>query len=162
MSKPAVFDIPAYHTLLLLTDAAINVLPSVGQRPALIRSALPIARARGIETPRVACIAPAETVNERVPTTGECAAIVSAARDDATMDAVVDGPFGVDGAVRADAAGTKRTESAVAAIVAGARIPIVLTSRADREETKFLSIRLAIAVAHQLPNSSARERLGKP
>ena len=97
-------------------------------------------------------IAPTETVNEKVPTTGEYAAIVSAARnDDATVDAIVDGPFGLEGAVRTDAAGTKKIESAVVAIVAP-----------DREETKSLSIRLAIAVAHQLPNSSTHERLATP
>ena len=105
---------------------------------------------------RATGIAPTETVNEKVPTTGEYATIVSAARNDdasvdAVVDAVVDGRFGIDGAVRTDAAETKKIESAVVAIVAP-----------DREETKFLSIRLAIAVAHQLPNSSTHERLATP
>lgn len=177
ISHIAVADVPTHHKLLLLTDAAITVAPTVDQRLELIRNALPFARALGLERPKVACIAPVETVSEKVASTGEAAEIVERVNAGEVPGVEIAGPFGLDVALSAQAAAVKSisgpvagdadlvlapnldtgnaiyksltifANARVAGVVGGARIPIVLTSRADSEQTKFASIRLATAAA---------------
>jgi phosphate butyryltransferase len=173
ISHVAVVDVPRHHKLLLVTDAAINVSPGVQEAATLVRNAAVVAKSVGIDRPLVACVAPAEKVSDKVPSTGHSAAL---ARLFADLDdgPVVEGPFGLDVAVSPEAAAIKgiggevpgRADivllpcldagnvlyksltvlagASVAGVVAGAKVPIVLTSRADSEETKFLSILLSL------------------
>ena len=177
ISHVALFDLPTYPKLLLLSDAAIVVAPTVEQRIEIIRNVLPVARSVGIDRPKIACIAPAEKVSERVASTGEEAEIVRRMREGGVSGVEVDGPFGFDVAVDAEAAATKGIEgpvagdadviiapgldagnalyksmsffgkAQVAGVVSGAKVPVVLTSRADSENAKYASLRLAIAGA---------------
>jgi len=176
ISHIAVADVAAYHKLLIITDAAITVQPTVDDKIELIRNAAKIARSIGISTPKVACIAPVEKVSEKVPSTLD-AALVTQRFSDKTrpFDAIVDGPFGLDVAISRDAAKIKGiggsvagdadivlvpgidagnilyksisilAGGALAGVVGGARVPIILTSRADSEESKFNSLLLALA-----------------
>ena len=175
ISHVSLFDVPGYHKLLMLTDAAITIAPDVDQKLRLISNALPVAWAIGLRRPKVACIAPVERVTEKVPSTVDAAEVVRRVRADDTLGVLIDGPFGLDVAVSRDAAQIKKIDgdvagdadllltpnldagnavykslsflagAAVSGIVVGARIPVVLTSRADSEATKFASIRLALA-----------------
>ncbi|MFP4377605.1 MAG: phosphate acyltransferase, partial [Spirochaetales bacterium] len=177
ISHVALFDLPAYPKLLLLSDAAIVVAPSIEQRIQIIKNVLPVAHSVGIDQPKVACIAPAEKISEKVASTGEAAEIIRRVREGAITGVEIDGPFGLDVAVDPDAAKTKGIggpvagdadvilapcldtgnalykslsyfgKGRVAGIVSGAKVPVVLTSRADSEEAKYASLRLAIAGA---------------
>jgi phosphotransacetylase len=177
ISHVAVADVPVYHKLLLLTDAAINVTPSVDQRIQLIRNALPVVHSLGIRRPKIACVSPVEKISERVVSTGESAEIVRRVEAGEATGVEIAGPFGLDVALSRQAAGVKSISGTVAGdadlllvpnldtgnaiyksltvlagariagVVGGARIPIILTSRADSEHTKFASIRLAVAGA---------------
>jgi phosphate butyryltransferase len=177
ISHVALFDLPAYHKPLLLSDAAINVHPTVEQRIEIIKNVLPVAASIGVEEPKIACIAPAEKVSEKVPSTGEAAAIVEQLQAEAEWPMLIDGPFGFDVAVDAEAAHTKQIagpvagdadvilvpcldagnalyksltrfgQAQVAGVVSGAKVPVVLTSRADSEQAKYASLQLAIAGA---------------
>lgn len=176
ISHVAVADVGTYHKLLILTDAAITVNPTVDEKVELIRNAVNVARSLGITRPKVACVAPVEKVSERVPSTLDAALLAGRFRDDTRpFDAVVDGPFGLDVAISAEAARIKGVGSpvagdadilllpgidagnvlykaisilargAMAGVVAGTRVPIVLTSRSDSEESKYHSLLLALA-----------------
>ncbi len=176
ISHVAVADVATYHKLLIITDAAIMVQPTVDDKVELIRNAAQIARSIGIALPKVACVAPVEKVSEKVPSTLDAAVITKLFSDDARpLDAIVDGPFGLDVAISSEAAAIKGiggpvagdadilllpgidagnvlyksittlAGGAVAGVVAGARVPIILTSRADSEESKYHSLLLALA-----------------
>ncbi len=177
ISHVSLFDVPGYHKLLMLTDAAITIAPDVEQKLALIANAMPVAAAIGLRKPKVACIAPVERVTEKVRSTVDAAEVVRRVNADGSLGILIDGPFGLDVAVSRDAARIKKIDgdvagdadlllmpnldagnavykslsflaaAAVSGIVVGARIPVVLTSRADSEATKFASVRLAIAVS---------------
>ncbi len=176
ISHVAVASVEAHHKLLIVTDAAITVSPTVDEKVELIRNAVAVARSLGIARPKVACVAPVEKVTEKVASTLDAALITQRFQDDSRpVDAIVDGPFGLDVALSSEAAGIKGIESPVAGdadillmpgldagnalykaisilargsmagIVAGARVPIILTSRSDSEETKYHSLLLALA-----------------
>jgi phosphate butyryltransferase len=182
ISHVAVADVAAHHKLLVITDAAITVQPTVDDKIELIRNAAQVARTIGVAVPKVACVAPVEKVSDKVPST-VAAALVTQRFSGATrpFDAVVDGPFGLDVAISAEAAAIKGiggqvagdadillmpgidagnvlyksisilAGGAVAGVVGGARVPIILTSRADSEESKYFSLLLALASAIVLP-----------
>lgn len=178
ISHVAVADVDTYHKLLMVTDAAITVQPTVGEKVELIRNAARIAAGIGVDRPKVACVAPVEKVSEKVPSTVEAAQVKQRfGGETPPVDAVVDGPFGLDVALSPEAAeikgigGTVAGDAdiilvpgidtgnvlyksitilaggAVAGVVSGARVPIVLTSRADSEESKFHSLLLALTSA---------------
>lgn len=166
-------DVPAYHKPLIVTDAAINIQPTLDQKRDICQNAVDFLRALGVEEPRVAVLAAVETVNPRMPSTLDAAALtVMAARGQIT-GARVDGPLAFDNAINLDAANTKGIVSAVAGeadillvpdleagnmlakqliyfagataagIVLGARVPIVLTSRSDSLSARIASATLA-------------------
>ncbi len=176
LSHVAVFQIPGYPKLLMITDAAINIAPSLAEKVQIIQNAINVAHSLGIEEPNVACIAAVEKVYpDKMPATADCAALSVMARRGQIKGAVVDGPFGLDNAVSAESARIKGVKSQMpgkvdillcpnietgnaiyktlmefgqarcAAIVVGTKVPVVLTSRADSEETKFTSIALGVA-----------------
>jgi phosphate butyryltransferase len=176
LSHVAVFQIPAYPKLLMVTDAAINIAPTLGQKAQITQNAVFVAHALGIEIPNVACIAAVEKVYpDKMPATLDCACLSVMAKRGQIKGALVDGPLGLDNAVSEESARVKGvksdmpgkvdillcpsvevgnviyktlmefTQAKCAAVVVGTRSPVVLTSRADSDETKFTSIALGVA-----------------
>ena len=176
LSHVAVFEIPAYPKLLMITDAAINISPGLMEKAQIIQNAVDVSHSLSIETPLVACIAAIEKVNpDRMPATVDCACLSKMAQRGQIKGAVVDGPLGLDNAISEKSAEVKGVKSQVAgksdiilcpnietgnviyktliefaqakcaAIVAGTKVPVILTSRADSHETKFMSITLGVA-----------------
>lgn len=175
LSHVALCDIPAYERVFLLTDAGITTYPNAAQKRLIVLNALACATALGMERPRVAMVAPVEKVSDKVASTGEAAAVVEAFARDVRLE--IDGPFGLDVAISRDAARTKGIGGNVAGradilvmpnidaanvlyksltgfagartagIVAGASVPIVLTSRSDNEESRLNSLRFALVAA---------------
>lgn len=174
LSHVAVFQLPSYPKLLLLTDAAINIAPNLLEKAQIIQNAIGVAHCLGIENPLVACVAALEKVNPKMPATVDAAILSMMAKRGQITGALVDGPFGLDNAVSEESARIKGVEGPVAgkadiilvpdiecgnaiyktlmefaqaecaAIVAGTGVPVVLTSRADSSETKFMSIALGV------------------
>ncbi|WP_020186173.1 bifunctional enoyl-CoA hydratase/phosphate acetyltransferase [Methylopila sp. 73B] len=170
-------DVPAYAKPIVVTDAAINIQPTLEQKRDICQNAVDMLRLLGVEKPRVAVLAAVETVNAKMPSTLDAAALtVMAARDQIT-GALVDGPLAFDNAISPDAAKTKGIVSPVAGqadvllvpdleagnmlakqlihfagadaagLVLGARVPIVLTSRSDSLRTRIASAALAKLIA---------------
>ncbi len=166
-------DVPAYDKPLIVTDAAINIQPTLDQKRDICQNAIDLLRALGVDEPRVAVLAAVETVNAKMPSTLDAAALtVMAARGQITGGRV-DGPLAFDNAINLDAAKTKGIVSPVAGeadillvpdleagnmlakqliyfagataagIVLGARVPIVLTSRSDPLSARIASATLA-------------------
>jgi len=180
LTHVAVFEIPDFPRLLLLTDAAINIAPTLLEKAQIIQNAVDLALSLGIENPKVACIAAMEKVNpEKMPATADAACLSMMAKRGQIKNAVVDGPFGLDNAISEESAKIKGVKSPIAgkadillcpdiesgnviyktliefskakcgAIVLGAKSPVVLTSRADSDETKFMSIALGVVGSRQ-------------
>ena len=176
LSHVAVFEIPLYPKLLVITDVAINIAPGLMEKAQIIQNAVDVSHSLGIETPLVACIAAVEKVNpDKMPATVDCACLSKMAQRGQIKGAIVDGPFGFDNAISEKSAHVKGIESQVAgkadiilcpnietgnviyktliefaqakcgAIVVGTKAPVILTSRADSHETKFMSIALGVA-----------------
>jgi phosphate butyryltransferase len=172
----AVFEIPDYPKLLMLTDAAINISPNLMEKAQIIQNAVEVAHSLGIQTPLVACIAAVEKLNpEKMPATVDAAALSMMAKRGQITGAIADGPLGLDNAISEESAKVKGVRSSIAgkadillapdieagnviyktliefarakcaAIVLGTKVPVVLTSRADSHETKFMSIALGVA-----------------
>jgi phosphate butyryltransferase len=176
LSHVAVFEIPSYHKLLMITDAAINIAPSLADKAQIIQNAVDLAQSLGTKMPNVACIAAVEKVYpDKMPATLDCACLSVMAKRGQIRGARVDGPFGLDNAVSEEAARIKGIKSQMAgqvdiilcpsvetgnviyktlvefarakcaALVVGTKAPVVLTSRADSDQTKFASIALGVA-----------------
>jgi len=176
LSHFALFEIPAYHKLLGITDVAINIAPSLEDKVAIINNAVDFLRRLGISNPKVAMIAAVETVNEQMPATVDAAGIAQMNRDHIIRDCLVEGPLAFDTAISKESAEHKNlvsevagdadllvmpdieagnvlykalayfAGSRVASVILGASAPVVLTSRSDSEEAKLNSILLAAAV----------------
>ena len=177
MSHCFLMETPSYPRPFIITDAAINVAPTLPEKADIVRNAVDLAHAFGIVRPRVAVLAAVETVNPRMPATLDAAALCKMADRGQIEGAVVDGPLAFDNAVSAAAARTKGIVSEVAGcadillvpdlesgnmlakqleylggaasagIVLGARVPIVLTSRADTRESRIASCAVALVAA---------------
>jgi phosphate butyryltransferase len=177
LSHVAAYDATDPDRLVLFSDVAMNIAPSLDQKVRVLENAVDVAHRLGIERPRVAVIAAVETVNPEMPATLEAAAIAKMADRGQIRGCVVDGPLALDNALSAEAARHKGISSPVAgaadilllpdieagnvlykalglicgrplaAVVVGASAPVVLTSRADSDETKFNSIALAAAIS---------------
>ncbi|MFT3717265.1 bifunctional enoyl-CoA hydratase/phosphate acetyltransferase [Pseudorhodoferax sp.] len=169
---------PAYPRPFIITDAAVNIAPTLQHKADIIRNAITLAHAIGVAEPRVAILAAVETVNPAMPATLDAAALCKMADRGQITGAVLDGPLAFDNAVSAAAARTKGIASpvagqadvlvvpdlesgnmlakqleymgdaATAGIVLGARLPIILTSRADSRETRIASCAIAVLLAH--------------
>ena len=172
------FDIPLYPKPLLITDAALNIRPSLDDKVDIIQNAIDFARVLGVPRPKVAILSAVETVNPAIPSTLDAAALCKMADRGQIKGGVLDGPLAFDNAISAHAAQVKGIVSPVAGdadilavpdlesgnmlakqleyladaltsgIVLGARVPIVLTSRADSAETRTASTAVAMVMAH--------------
>ncbi|HET7364389.1 MAG TPA: bifunctional enoyl-CoA hydratase/phosphate acetyltransferase [Burkholderiales bacterium] len=179
MSHCFIMQTPAYPRPFIITDAAINIAPTLRDKADIIRNAVDLAHAFGIARPRVAILAAVETINPNMPATLDAAALCKMAERGQITGAVLDGPLAFDNAVSAAAARTKGIVSEVAGaadilvvpdleagnmlakqleylggaasagIVLGARVPIVLTSRADPREARIASCAVALVVARR-------------
>ena len=170
---------PAYPRPFIITDAAINIAPTLDDKADIVRNAIDLAHAIGVAEPRVAILAAVETINPHMPATLDAAALCKMAERGQITGALLDGPLAFDNAVSMAAAHTKGIVSEVAGradilvvpdlesgnmlakqlefmgsaasagIVLGARVPIVLTSRADSRETRIASCAVAVLLAHR-------------
>lgn len=177
LSHVAVFDVPNYDRLFFVTDAAMNIAPDLGNKKQIIENAAKVAHSLDIEKPKVAAICAKEKVNPKMPATLDAAELEKMNKSGEIKDCIVGGPFALDNAVSVEAAKHKGIEHPVAGhadilmvptievgnvlyksmvffsgsknagIIVGAKAPIVLTSRADSEETKLNSIALGVLMA---------------
>jgi phosphate acetyltransferase len=173
------FDCPNYHKPLMLTDAVVNIAPGLMEKADIVRNAIDLAHGLGIPNPKVAILAAVETVNPALPSTIDAAALCKMADRGQITGATLDGPLGFDNAVSLDSASTKGIVSLVAGepdilvvpsldagnslykslvylggaacagLVLGARIPIILTSRADSRQSRVASCALAALTVQQ-------------
>ena len=178
ISHATVLSVASYPKAFMITDAAINIAPSLEVKVDIAQNAIDLAHALGVEMPKVAILSAVETVNPKIPSTIDAAALCKMADRGQITGAILDGPLAYDNAISAQAAETKGIKSPVsgdidillapdlesgnmlfkqltylagaegAGIVLGTRIPIVLTSRADSARTRLASIAVMARVAH--------------
>lgn len=172
-----IMDVPQHPNALIITDAAINIAPSLDDKVDIIQNAIDLAHAMGVTDVKVAILSAMETVTAKVPSTIEAAALCKMADRGQITGAVLDGPLALDNAISPEAAEIKRIASPVAGranilvvpdleagnmlakslsflahadaagIVLGARVPVILTSRADSLLTRLASCAVAVLVA---------------
>lgn len=174
LSHVAVFEVPGFERLLIVTDAAMNIAPTLDEKAQIVNNAVDFALGIGIDHPKVAPIAAVEVVNTNMQATVDAAALTIMNNRGQIKNCLIDGPLALDNAVSAIAAEHKGIQSGVAgnadillvptievgnvlyksliyfakakvgAMVAGATAPIVLTSRSDTAESKLYSLALAL------------------
>jgi phosphate acetyltransferase len=172
-----VMDVPSYEQPIIISDAAVNIQPTLEEKVDIVQNAIDLAHALGFPEVRVAVLSAMETVNPQVPSTIEAAALCKMAERGQITGAILDGPLALDNAISLEAAEIKKIDSAVAGranvlivpdldagnmlaksltflagadaagIVLGARVPIILTSRADSEIARMASCAVAVLVA---------------
>jgi phosphate acetyltransferase len=172
-----IMDVPGHPNPLIITDAAVNIAPDLDTKVDIIQNAIDLAHAMGNEQVRVAILSAMETVTTKVPSTIEAAALCKMAERGQITGAVLDGPLALDNAISPEAAAIKKIASPVAGranilavpdleagnmlakslsflanadaagIVLGARVPIILTSRADSLVSRLASCAVAVMVA---------------
>ena len=178
ISHVFVMDVPTYHKVLIVTDGAINITPTLEDKVDICQNAIDLAISLGLEKPKVAILAAVETVNSKMPATLDAAALCKMAERGQIKGALLDGPLAFDNAISKQAAETKGIKSAVAGdpdillapdleagnilakqlsflanadsagMVLGAKVPIILTSRADSVRSRIASCAVAKLVAH--------------
>lgn len=169
-----IMDVPGHDDALVITDAAVNIAPTLAEKVDIVQNAIDLAHALGVSEVRVAILSAMETVNPNVPSTLEAAALCKMADRGQITGGVLDGPLALDNAISTEAAAIKKIVSAVAGranvlvvpdleagnmlaksmaylagadgagIVLGARVPIILTSRADELLTRLASCAVAV------------------
>ena len=177
ISHVFVMDVPTYADTLFITDAAVNISPDLDAKRDIVQNAVDLFKAIGLGPPRVAILAAVETVTSKMPATIEAAALCKMADRGQITDAVLDGPLAFDNAIDPQAARIKGIQSPVAGraqilvvpdleagnmlaknliylakadsagLVLGARVPIVLTSRADSVRSRMASCAVAVLYA---------------
>ena len=177
MSHVFIFEVPDYPRLLLVSDAAVIIALDLAAKRDIVQNAIDCAMALGIVEPRVAVLAAVETVHPAMPTTTDAASLAKMAHRGQIVGGIVDGPLAFDNAISPEAVATKHIVSEVAGradvliapnieagnmvakqltyfsgalsagIVIGARVPIILTSRADGELTRLASCAVALLVS---------------
>jgi phosphotransacetylase/acyl dehydratase len=177
ISHALVIDVPTYHKMFMMTDAAVNIAPTLADKKDIIQNAIDLAHALGIENPKVGILSAVETVNPSIPSTLDAAALCKMADRGQITGGILDGPLAFDNAISAEAARIKKIRSEVsgdvdillapdlesanmlfkqltylagaegAGIVLGTRIPVVLTSRADSVRTRLASAAVMAIVA---------------
>jgi phosphate acetyltransferase len=187
MSHVFRFDVPLYSKPLLITDAALNIRPTLMEKVDIIQNAIDFARILGVHTPKVAILSAVETVNPSIPSTLDAAALCKMAERGQITGGLLDGPLAFDNAISSEAAHIKNIDSPVAGhadilavpdlesgnmlakqleylagasgsgLVLGARIPIALTSRADGPTNRVASALLALLAAHNARRNHARK-----
>jgi len=186
MSHVFRFDVPLYHKPLLITDAALNIRPSLQDKIDIVQNAIDFARVMGVKVPKVAILAAVEVVNPSMPSTLDAAALCKMADRGQITGGVLDGPLAFDNAISMAAAEIKHISSPVAGhadiflvpdlesgnmlakqleylagasgsgLVLGARVPIALTSRAEGPSNRVASALLGLMVAHNARRTHAR------
>lgn len=173
LSHLAIFEIKAYHKLLAVTDVAMNIAPDLTAKIGIVNNSVKYLNKIGIKNPKVAAISAAETVNQAMQSSVDAAVIAKMSERNQITDCIIDGPLAFDNAISKESAEHKGIKSEVAgdadlllmpnietgnvlykslsffansgiaAVILGAKVPIVLTSRSDSEESKLNSIYLA-------------------
>ena len=176
LSHVGIYEIDSYPKLLFVTDAGINISPDLKQKAEIIQNAVYVANRLGIQKPKVAVLSAIELVNPAIQSTVDAAALSKMAQRGQITNCIVDGPLAMDNAINLDAALHKHIESEVAgnadilvvpniesgnilvkslvflykaktcSILTGAKVPLVVTSRAESSMTKYLSILLALSM----------------
>jgi phosphate acetyltransferase len=178
ISHVFLMDVPTYHKVLVVTDAAINIAPTLEDKVDICQNAVDLAIDLGVERPKVAILAAVETVTSKMPATIDAAALCKMADRGQIKGAILDGPLAFDNAISKHAADIKGIQSEVAGdpdillvpdleagnmlakqlsflanadsagLVLGARVPIILTSRADNVRSRIASCAVAMLAAH--------------
>lgn len=178
LSHAFIMDVPTYHKVLIVTDGAINIAPNLEDKADICQNAIDLAISFGLEQPKVAILAAVETVTSKMPATLDAAALCKMAERGQIKHGLLDGPLAFDNAISKQAAATKGIVSAVAGdpdillapdleagnilakqltflakadsagLVLGARVPIILTSRADSVRSRIASCAVAVLAAH--------------
>jgi len=186
LSHCFVMDVPSYESALIISDAAVNIAPTLEDKVDIVQNAIDLARALRFPEVRVAILSAMETVNPKVPSTVEAAALCKMADRGQITGGILDGPLALDNAIDLAAAGIKKIVSPVAGranvlivpdleagnmlakslsflakadsagIVLGAKVPIILTSRADSVMARLASCAVASLVAATRRESVAR------
>jgi phosphate acetyltransferase len=181
-----VLDVPDYSDTLILSDAAVNIAPTLEEKADIVQNAIDLTRALRFPEARVAILSAVETVNPKIPSTVEAAALCKMADRGQITGGILDGPLALDNAVSLKAASIKKIASPVAGranvlivpnleagnmlaksllllakadaagIVLGAKVPIILTSRADAVLTRLASCAVAALVAQARRENAAR------
>lgn len=186
ISHVFVMDIPTYHKVLIVTDAAINIAPTLEDKVDIVQNAIDLAISLGLEKPKVAILAAVETVNSKMQATLDAAALCKMAERGQISGGLLDGPLAFDNAISKQAAETKGIKSQVAGdpdillapdleagnilakqlsflanadsagLVLGAKVPVILTSRADNVRSRIASCGVAKLVAHARRQTAGR------
>ena len=185
MSHVFLMDVPTYHKPIIVTDAAINIAPTLEDKVDICQNAIDLAHVMGKKKPKVAILAAVETVTSKMPATIDAAALCKMADRKQITGGVLDGPLAFDNAISKEAAKTKGIASEVAGdpdillvpdleagnmvakllaylanaesagLVLGARVPIILTSRADSVRSRIASCAVAMLAAHARRRAAA-------
>lgn len=177
LTDVSVFEIPEFGRLLLISDIALVVSPGLEERVAIVQNAIDVAHRLGIVEPKVAILAATETVNPKIPLSRDAADLSKMAQRGQIKGGIVDGPLGFDNAISPEAVAIKGIRSEVAgqadvliapdmeggnllartlvcfarakmaSVIVGGKCPLVMPSRADPAETKFVSLALGVLVA---------------
>jgi phosphotransacetylase len=178
ISHVFIMDVPTYHKVLVVTDAAINIAPVLEDKVDIVQNAIDLCVSLGIELPKVAVLAAVETVNSKMQATLDAAALCKMAERGQIKNGLIDGPLAFDNAISREAARIKGISSPVAGdpdillapdleagnilakqlsflaradsagLVLGAKVPIILTSRADSVRSRIASCGVAMLAAH--------------
>ena len=182
ISHVFVMDVPTYHKVLIVTDGAINISPTLEDKADICQNAVDLAISLGLKKPKVAILAAVETVTSKMPATIDAAALCKMSERRQITGAMLEGPLAFDNAISKEAAITKGIQSEVAGdpdillapdleagnilakqlsfltkadsagLVLGARVPIILTSRADSVRSRIASCAVAMLAAHARRN----------
>jgi phosphotransacetylase len=188
ISHVFIMDVPTYPKPLAVTDAAINIFPDLETKVDIVQNAIDMARALGRERPKVAILSAVETVTPKIPSTIDAAALCKMAERGQIRGGLLDGPLAFDNAISKEAADIKGIRSEVAGdpdillvpdleagnmlakqltflanadaagIVLGARVPIILTSRADTVRARMASCAVAVLLAHARRQAASAPR----
>jgi phosphotransacetylase len=178
ISHAFIMDVPSYHKVLIVTDAAINIAPALEDKADICQNAIDLAISLGLAHPKIAILAAVETVTSKMPATIDAAALCKMADRGQITGGILDGPLAFDNAISKQAAQTKGIHSSVAGdpdillvpdleagnmlakqltflaaadsagLVLGARVPIILTSRADSVRSRIASCAVAVLAAY--------------
>jgi phosphotransacetylase len=178
ISHVFIMDVPTYHKVLIVTDAAISIAPTLEDKVDICQNAIDLAITLGVTQPKVAILAAVETINSKMQATIDAAALCKMAERGQIKGGLLDGPLAFDNAISKEAARVKGIDSDVAGdpdillvpdleagnmlakqltflanadsagIVLGARVPIILTSRADSVRSRIASCAVAMLAAH--------------
>jgi phosphate acetyltransferase len=178
LSHAFLMDVPTYHKVLIVTDGAINIAPTLEDKVDICQNAIDLAKTFGVVRPKVAILAAVETVTSKMPATVDAAALCKMADRGQIKGGILDGPLAFDNAISRDAAKTKGIASDVAGdpdillapdleagnmmakmlsflansdsagLVLGARVPVILTSRSDSIRARIASCAVAVLAAH--------------